>query len=206
MILFINACVRRGSRTRQLADNLIARLLETEQPDRQPSVPTEAVKDAKAAYTVEEVCLESMHFPKVNEAFIENRTQLVDAGRLDDALFAPARQFASADTIVMAAPYWDLSFPAVLKQYLEQICVTGITFRYTPEGYPEGLCLAKKLYYVTTAGGNYFPEEFGFGYVRALAQSFFGIPEIRLVSAIGLDLVGADPAAILQASIDSMTL
>ena len=30
--------------------------------------------------------------------------------------------------------------------------MVGITFRYTSEGVPEGLCRAKRLNYVTTAG------------------------------------------------------
>ena len=61
-------------------------------------------------------------------------------------MFELARQFAAADQIVIAAPYWDLSFPAALKQYFEQINVLGITFAYTPEGVPKGLCRARKLY------------------------------------------------------------
>ena len=44
-------------------------------------------------------------------------------------MFDLARQFARAEIIVMAAPYWDLSFQAALKQYLEQVNVVGITCR-----------------------------------------------------------------------------
>ena len=92
----------------------------------------------------------------------------------------------------MAAPLWDLSFPAILKQYLEQVTVPGVTFRYTPEGVPEGLCRAERLIYITTAGGDYFPEGFGYGYVKALAQSFYGIRKVGLIKATGLDIEGAD--------------
>ena len=42
-----------------------------------------------------------------------------------------AKQFAGADTIVIAAPFWDLSFPAILKTYIENIYVTGIVSRYS---------------------------------------------------------------------------
>ena len=115
-------------------------------------------------------------------------------------MFDLARQFAAAEEIVIAAPYWDLSFPASLKQYLEQINVVGIAFRYTQEGLPESLCRAKRLYYVTTAGGNYVPEEFGYGYVKALAQGYYGIPDVRLVKATGLDIVGADAEDIMRAA------
>ena len=61
-------------------------------------------------------------------------------GDYRDPLFRYAKQFAQAADIVVAAPYWDLSFPSILKVYLEQICVTGLTFQYTPEGIPEILC------------------------------------------------------------------
>ena len=153
MILFVNACVRKDSRTDRLARHLLKKL---EGP-------------------VTELRLGEVSFPTADENFLARRDALLAEGKLEDPFFEPARQFAEADTIVIAAPYWDLSFPAVLKRYLEQINVVGITFRYTPAGVPEGLCRAKELIYVTTAGGDFVPDEYGFGYVRALAISFYGI-------------------------------
>ena len=47
-------------------------------------------------------------------------------------MFDLASQFQQADEIVIAAPYWDLSFPAILKLYLENIYVTGV-FRNIPK-------------------------------------------------------------------------
>ena len=125
------------------------------------------------------------------------RDLLLSRGDLQDPMFGPALQFAEAQTIVIAAPYWDLSFPAMLKQYLEQVNVVGITFKYSEEGVPIGLCRADKLFYVTTAGGYYVPEEFGFGYVKALAQNYYGIQDVRKIEAVGLDIVGADVNAIM---------
>ena len=149
MILFVNACVREGSRTRRLAE----RLLE------------------KREGPVEEVRLDEVRFPVADEAFLDRRDRLTRERKFDDPLFALARQFAAADEIVIAAPCWDLSFPAALKQYLEQVNAVGVTFRYTQKGVPETLCRARRLTYVTTVGGPFFPEEFGFGYVRALAEN-----------------------------------
>ena len=186
MILFINACVRKESRTKILADRLLAKLKEDTE-----SNPENDIKNT-AENVIEELRLEEMSFPAADEAFLQKRDALLAAGKFEDPLFAPARQFASADTIVIAAPYWDLSFPAALKQYIEQVNVVGITFEYTPEGFPRGLCRAKKLYYVMTAGGTYVPEEFGYGYVKALAQNFYGIQDVELIKAVGLDIIGAD--------------
>ena len=70
--------------------------------------------------------------------------------KYDDEMFRYARQFAAADRIVIAAPLWDLSFPAQLKVYLENIYVTGIVTKYSEAGEPVGLCRASELYYVTT--------------------------------------------------------
>ena len=120
MILFVNACVREGSRTKRLADVLLARR-------RGP---------------VEEVRLHEIAFPVADANFLEKRDALIAAGSFDDPMFALARQFAAADEVVIAAPLWDLSFPASLKQYFEQINVTGITFpirrRASPRPVPRG--------------------------------------------------------------------
>ena len=175
MILFINACVRKNSRTKKLADYLL-----------------ENVKEQ-----VEELRLSDINFPEVDEAFLVKRDALISAGEYDNAVFDLARQFAEADKIVIAAPFWDLSFPSALKEYFEQINVLGVTFGYSAEGIPFGLCKASELYYVTTAGGDFIPEEYGFGYVKALAQSFYGIPDVKLIKAAGLDIYGADEDKIL---------
>lgn len=176
MILFINACVRKKSRTRQLAAHFLEELGEP----------------------YEEVRLETIAFPVVNEAFLNRRDRLLRKGDLGDPTFDLARQFAQADDIVIAAPFWDLSFPAMLKQYFELINVTGITFDYTPEGVPQGLCRAKSLTFITTAGGEFVPEEYGFGYVEALARNYYGIPEVKMIRATGLDLDGADVEDIME--------
>lgn len=45
---------------------------------------------------------------------------------------------------------------------------------------------------MTTAGGSYVPEDYGFGYVKALAQNYYGIQDVRKIEAVGLDLYGAN--------------
>ena len=109
-----------------------------------------------------------------------------------------AKQFLRADTIVVAAPHWDLSFPATLKQYFEQINVVGLTFFYADSDVPTTLCRAKRLIYTATAGGPVRSHDFGFGYVKALGAEFYGIADAVLFCAEGLDIVGADAEAILE--------
>ena len=47
-----------------------------------------------------------------------------------------------------------------------------------------------------TAGGP-VSRNLGFEYVRELCSAFFGIPDVRLLQADGLDLPGADVAGLL---------
>ena len=180
-ILYLNACVRPESRTRRLADRLMARL------------------DG----AVTRLDLEGEGLVPLDNDGLLLRDKLVREGRLDHPMLRHARQFSQADTIVLAAPFWDLSFPALVKLYFEAVTVTGLTFHYLPDGTPEGLCRAKRLYYVTTAGGPFLPD-FGFAYVKALAETFYGIPEVRCFHAEQLDIVGNDPEAILAAAMDAV--
>lgn len=182
-ILYINACVRESSRTERLAKYLLSKLNKP----------------------FEEIRLEELTFPVVNNKFLDMRDRLVSEGDFQNPVFDLARQFSEAETIVIAAPYWDLSFPAMLKQYMEQVNVVGITFRYSEEGIPVGLCRAKRLYYVTTAGGPHVPEEFGFGYIKSLAQNYHGIQDVRKIEAVGLDIIGADVDTIMSSAEETLS-
>ena len=175
-ILFINACIRPGSRTLELAGALLQKLCGD----------------------VDELRLSETPLPALDLNGIEKRNWAAQNKDFSDPIFDVAKQFAAADVILIAAPYWDLMFPAVLKTYLENITVSGITFRYSEEGRPQSLCKAKALHYVTTSGGFIGQNDFGFSYVKALAQNFFGISEIHRYCAEGLDIFGADVEAILR--------
>ena len=175
-ILYVNACVREGSRTNELAQHLLERL----EGDK------------------ESVNLYEENIRPLDAYLLSKRDELLKSGKIDDDFLKLARQFASADTIVIAAPYWDLLFPAVLRIYLENITVCGLTFRYSDKGIPVGLCKAKKLYYVTTAGGFIAENNLGFDYVKALASTLFGIKDIKFFSAEGLDIYGLNPSSIIS--------
>ncbi len=179
-VLYINACVRSESRTDRLARKLLERF---------------------GAYT--EVKLEETAPEPLGREKLEKRTNRIDHGDYSDALFQPAKQFAEADIIIVGAPYWDLSFPALLKMYLENIYVTGITSCYDEQGIPKGLCRGEKLYYVTTAGGK-FDGRYGYDYVRDLAVTCFGIRETELIMAEMLDVDGYDPEEIMKKTLEEI--
>lgn len=173
MVLFVNCCPRDNSRTERLARKLLNTLGEFDEvnPEKEGLVP-------------------------MSKERLDYRTALIERGDFSDDIFSYARQFAAADEIVIAAPFWDLSFPSVLKIYIENIYVTGIVSKYDENGAPKGLCRAKKLYYVTTAGGAY-DGRFSFDYLKELAESFLGIGEAVLLKAENLDIFGNNPEEIL---------
>ena len=175
MILYINACVRQDSRTDRIARALLDRL----------------------GGDYAELYLPDLDILPLDEVKLNRRTQLIERGQYDDPIFDCAKQFASADTIVIAAPYWDLSFPAILKTYLENIYVIGIVSEYDADGMPRGLCKADKLYYVTTAGGPYTPD-YSYNYIKELATVCFGIKETELIKAEMLDVEGFDADEIVN--------
>jgi FMN-dependent NADH-azoreductase len=163
-ILFINACVRENSRTLVLAKSIL--------------------KDMSGEIT--ELNLNLENITPLNRELLEKRESLIHNGNTNDPMFRYAKKFSEADEIVIAAPFWDLSFPAILKAYIEQITVSGITFDYI-NGRPFGLCKAKRLTYVTTSGGPIFAD-FGYEYIKALAKNFYGISETKAYRAMNLDI------------------
>ena len=175
-ILLINACVRPCSRTLELTDTLLKKLNGD----------------------VQEIKLYETPLPILDMNGMEKRKLAEQNKDFSDEFFAVAKQFAAADIIVIAAPYWDLMFPAVLKIYLENITVADVTFRYSDEGIPQSLCQAKSLYYVTTSGGFIGKNDFGFLYVKALAENFFEIKDVKRYTAEGLDISGADVEKLLS--------
>ena len=175
-ILYINACVRKFSRTNELAQFALSKL------------------DGN----IEEINLGCEEITPLYKEQLKLRDSLIKDKNYNHPMFKYAKQFASADVILISAPYWDLSFPAILKTYIENINVNGITFSYSEKGYPISLCKAKKLIYITTAGGPIISDDFGFGYIKSLAENFYGITDINYIKAEGLDILGANIQEILE--------
>ena len=150
-LLFVDACVRGAeSRSRMLAERFLS---------------SYAAANPDAAILRRDLMRDRLE-PQYPEVLA--RRDALAAGKLDDPLFADAWQFARADRIVLAAPFWELSFPAILKIYLERVSMRDITFGYEESGL-VGRCRAEKLLLVTTRGGDYsLPETDGDG--RAPAQ------------------------------------
>lgn len=111
-------------------------------------------------------------------------------GTIDNKVLKYAYEFAKADKYIFAAPMWNLSFPAILKAYIDYISVSGITFKYTEKG-AVGLLENKKAIHIVSRGGYHegTPYEMGDRYIKTILN-FFGISDIQSIIVEGIDVQG----------------
>ena len=187
-ILYVNACVKRdiASRTNRLAQAYLNKCLKSQ--DCSLSI----------------VNLEDTIMYPLSGKSLAEREKAIANNDFSGSSFELARCFAAADEVVIAAPYWDLSFPASIKLYIEQICVNKLTFCFDEKGMPRGLTNIKKAVYLTTSGGYIGSSNFGFDYIKGVFSTLFGIKEISFYSAEGFDILGNDPEQILAAATKKM--
>ncbi len=147
-------------------------------------------------------CLPEMGLKPHTWESLQQRDALLAAGQESDARFELAREFAEADTLVMAAPFWDLSFPAYLKLYFENVSCCGITFGFDGNRM-FGRCRCRKVLFLTTRGGVFSgvdsDMEQAMPQLRAYSK-MFGLGEVDIVFAEGIDLDTCDGDALLQAA------
>ncbi|MDD5832586.1 MAG: NAD(P)H-dependent oxidoreductase [Clostridiales bacterium] len=183
-ILLINSCVRPESRTKRLSDRLIRRLVSSTGSDTE--------------VTVNEIELQKESIQPLDFASLSDRDKLAAAGDFSSDMFRYARMVSEADILVFAAPFWDMSFPASLKVFIEAVMVKGLVFSYAPDGMPVSLCRASRMYYVSTAGGPVGPVHYGYDYIKMISEYFFGVKECCLIQAEMLDMDGMDPDRIVD--------
>jgi len=96
-------------------------------------------------------------------------------------------ELQDADVLVIGAPIYNFSVPAVLKAWIDMVARARLTFRYTETG-PEGLLTGKKAYVIVPSGGVPVGSEVDFAtpYLRH-ALAFIGITDVEFVGAQGAD-------------------
>ena len=130
-LLFVDCCIsQRGPASRTL---LLASAYSKAFLEKWP--------DAEIETVLPETLLALKPF---DEAMLDERDALASVEAWDAPVFELARQFRAADRIVVAAPFWDLSFPAALRTYIEYISANGLTYHYDETGWHGG-CKARQL-------------------------------------------------------------
>ncbi|MFA7336126.1 MAG: NAD(P)H-dependent oxidoreductase [Candidatus Obscuribacterales bacterium] len=137
------------------------------------------------------------NLPYVSEAAIaalytaaDQRNPEMEALYKESIVFAD--ELVAADLIVLGAPMYNFSVPAVLKAYIDMIVLPGKTFEYDG-GAPVALLAGqkKKVIIFTASGGNYdqLPykaADFLEPYLRTVL-GFIGIDDVTFVKVQGHD-------------------
>ena len=163
-LVFIDATMREESRTRRIALPIISEL--------------------SGRYDIETIQLDGAGFPVVDGRILHDR----DCGIVPVEYADMSRRIAAADRIVIAAPFWDMSFPSALKVFFENMSLFHITFD-SDDRQCYGLCRCSRVLYITTRGMDIHtgdPLEQAAPYIRALSH-LWGLGELYVVSAENLD-------------------
>ena len=169
-LLYIDACIRdEESRTKRIAEPI--------------------VKALEKKYDVQRFVLNDMDLEIVQRDLIRKRLN----GMIDATVMSWAETVRDADRIVIAAPFWDMSIPAALKNFIELCSILDVTFK-TNDKTCYGNCRAEKLLFITTRGMD-IPtgdvREQATSYLKALSW-LWGIGPMQVVSAQNMDYASVD--------------
>ncbi|NGM87695.1 FMN-dependent NADH-azoreductase [Parapusillimonas sp. SGNA-6] len=169
--------------SRALTRNAVAEWTK-DHPDTQVDY-LDLAADAPSHLSVDSL---GFRLPPTSEALSEVQQR---ENALSEALVS---QFLAADVIVIGAPLYNFSIPTQLKAWIDRIAQAGRTFKYTEAG-AVGLAGGKTVIIALSRGGVYSTSEAG----RAMEHQesylqtifgFFGISDIRIVRAEGVNLGG----------------
>ncbi|MFZ7944892.1 MULTISPECIES: FMN-dependent NADH-azoreductase [Bacillaceae] len=162
----------------------------------------DAFQQVRQDVKIKKMDLFTLDFPQMDADLVSARGKLAGYGytmeQLSDVerekilkMHALTDEFITYDYYVFVSPMWNLSSPAILKAFLDNLFVSGKTFAHTPGG-PKGLLSNKKAVHIQTRGGQYTGTpmqelESGDRYLK-IALRFLGIDVMDTVIVEGFDL------------------
>lgn len=169
-LLYIDACIRdEESRTKRIAEPI--------------------VKALEGKYDVQRFVLNDMELSIVQKELVKQR----NSGIIDPTVMTWAETVRDTDRIVIAAPFWDMSIPAALKNFFELCSILDVTFK-TNDKTCYGNCKAEKMLFITTRGMDIptgDPREQATSYLKALSW-LWGIGPLEVVAAQNMDYASAE--------------
>lgn len=169
-LLYIDACIRDElSRTKKIANPIINKL--------------------KEKFDVTTLVLNELNLQIVLKDEITRRNNKI----IPQEVLNWAILIKNADRIVISAPFWDMSIPAALKNFLELCSIFDVTFS-SNEKTCYGLCKASNLLFITTRGMNIKTGdslEQATPYIKALSW-LWGIKNVEVLAAENFDYLPED--------------
>ncbi len=177
-LLYIDSCIRdEESRTKRIATPLINKLKET--------------------YDVETIILNDLNLEAVRKEELNRRMK----GEIPSHILKMANDVKEADRIVIAAPFWDMSIPSVLKVFIELMSIINVTFK-SNDVTCFGNCQCQKVLFITTRGMNIKTGdelEQASSYLKALSK-LWGLGEVIVLARENFDYL---PNEIIEQEIES---
>lgn len=164
-LIYVNSIIRKDeSRTKKLIDSILDGI--------------------KGEVEIKEINLNNLDLTPYNEVSYEDK---VNNGT-PDVFFNLSKEIAESDGLIIASPFWDMSFPSLLKSFLEKISLFDVVF-ISDDKKCIGIAKCPFMYYVTTRGMDIHDGdelEQGTPYLKALCW-LWGIKKFEVTSCSNFD-------------------
>ena len=142
--------------------------------------------------------------PFVSEAWVEGAFAPVDqqSPAARDAMAVSNRyvdELLGADEIVITTPIYNLSVPAVLKAWIDQVVRVGRTFAFK-DGSFQGLARAKRAIVIVASGSDYrlTSPSSSYNFLEPYLRAVLGFIGINTVEFVYAHSLGSGPAVASQ--------
>ena len=182
--LVIDATIRDESRTKKLLDYFLSSHKE---------------------YEIKYLKLIDLNLKPLDFESLVKRDLAISSNDFTNDILSLAKEVKSADILIYATPFYDLSFSSLIKLFIENVNVSNYIFHYDNDKCISD-CKCIESYYITTAGANII-NDYGYNYVKEVNRLFFGIKDTILIKAEMLDVIGFNEEEQLKKSyqmIDSL--
>ena len=164
-IIYVNSIIRKEeSRTKRVIDGILDGVMDK--------------------VTIKEIDLNTLNLNPYNEVSYEKKVK----NGTEDVFYNLSKEIAESDGLIIAAPFWDMSIPAMLKSFLEKISLFEVMF-VSDDKQCNGIAKCPFMYYVTTRGMNIKDGdelEQGTSYLKALCW-LWGIKTFAVTSCSNFD-------------------
>ena len=173
-LVILSSILGDRSKSRQLADHMVARIKQA---------------DPSASITLRDIGAEPIPYfdgATAGALFTPAEARSLEQQRIVELSDTLVAELMAADRIVFAVPVYNFNLPAQFKSYLDYLARAGVTFRYTPEGVPEGLVKGKQVFVLTSRGGKAegTPADTMTPYLRQML-AFMGMTDVTFIAAEG---------------------
>lgn len=170
-------------------------------------------------YSITELDLYNSNIPEPNYKCFDSRATLVTGEKYEkldkktkdmvDRMNSLCDEFLQADIIIIASPMWSLSFPSILKRYLDCIILNNKLI-FIDDKNIKGLLNDKDrtMVYIQSSGGDYpnlMQSMFnpGISYIESIFK-FLGISNFKKILVEGTEMNDIGKEKAIQKGLDDV--